>query len=601
MPVPRTPNAPVFDGQSVSVSMFLQILVQHGANAEIAHLDDLVPYILRYSTESVKEVIQYMPEFDEDVPNKEWTRAKEALSMLYGSIDPVKKTTEEDLREYCRASYAKPAFANMQAVDAYHRGFQSLAAPLVKRGLLSPVERDFYFITGIPEPLRDWFFELVPESKRSRKSPPSVLESVSYLHERFDPDSILWSPWDKEPQSSHNNIPCPCSVNPHQHTSILTQFNELSQQVSDVVKRLNQEVESAKERSHQQERKCSRDRVNMFRRCFMCGKSGEELKHPLHPSRCTETQSLLSEGLILFNRSTARYTLTNGEELPNVRGFSGGVAAFLRAVDRAQSYIPSKVTVPVETQHAPQDQVWYNRAVDAHSEHHHINLHSISSFQHHPLPSSQPTHPMSNSFNNPEILPCPASLPQSDEEEEVDLPVYTSESDEQEEQVDNEQISIFDDIMNTVVPLTVSELVDVLSLQKSFLVAQVEESFKVSPLEPSYVFSFHCLSTDHEQKVYQVHFQIPKSPNQVYQPCLLCHGLVSGQVHEMVKQMFPWFFWWKNRDKELKSQVCRILRTEFKVSPSVVGWYDPLVNTPFPYPFSLIIICILILLTVFRI
>ena len=33
----------------------------------------------------------------------------------------------------------------------------------------------------------------------------------------------------------------------------------------------------------------------------------------------------------------------------------------------------------------------------------------------------------------------------------------------------------------------------------------------------------------------------------------------------------------------------------------VVGWYDPLVNTPFPYPFSLIIIFMLILLTVFRI
>lgn len=40
---------------------------------------------------------------------------------------------------------------------------------------------------------------------------------------------------------------------------------------------------------------------------------------------------LLAEGLIVFNCSTARYTLANGKDLPLVRGFHGGVAAYLRS------------------------------------------------------------------------------------------------------------------------------------------------------------------------------------------------------------------------------------------------------------------------------
>ncbi|KAJ7118332.1 hypothetical protein C8R44DRAFT_790584 [Mycena epipterygia] len=66
MPIPGTQNAPYFNGKYLSDS--LAIVVQHGANAGITDLDLLVPYILQYSSDRVKDYIRYSPEFDPDVP-----------------------------------------------------------------------------------------------------------------------------------------------------------------------------------------------------------------------------------------------------------------------------------------------------------------------------------------------------------------------------------------------------------------------------------------------------------------------------------------------------------------------------------------------------
>ena len=66
------------------------------------------------------------------------------------------------------------------------------------------------------------------------------------------------------------------------------------------------------------------------KRCFICGKSGEELKHPLHPGRCYEMPGLLTAGLVLYNASRNWYVLPGGEDLPILLGFPGGVAAYLR-------------------------------------------------------------------------------------------------------------------------------------------------------------------------------------------------------------------------------------------------------------------------------
>ena len=148
MLIPRTANMPYFDGPYVND--FLQLIIQHGANSGITDCDDLVTYIVQYSSDHVKDIIRFMPEFDEEVTNKKWDNTKKMLIALYGSLDIPPKTNEEDLKDYCHANSICPEFVDKQAVDAYHRGFQKLAAPLMKNGLLTEKAKNFYFITGIP-------------------------------------------------------------------------------------------------------------------------------------------------------------------------------------------------------------------------------------------------------------------------------------------------------------------------------------------------------------------------------------------------------------------------------------------------------------------
>ena len=118
MPIPATERAPLFTGDNVR--QFLQLLIELEANAGITDRNELVPYIMRYSSNEVKKVIRYLPEFDEDVPNKEWSNAKEALVSLYGSLDEPETATEEELRAYCRSTHDGEAFTDKRAVDAYY-------------------------------------------------------------------------------------------------------------------------------------------------------------------------------------------------------------------------------------------------------------------------------------------------------------------------------------------------------------------------------------------------------------------------------------------------------------------------------------------------
>jgi hypothetical protein len=67
MPVPRTSTAPYFDERGVRA--YLSLILQHGVNTGITDPDLLVSFIVRYSSDRVRAVIQWMPELDKDTPN----------------------------------------------------------------------------------------------------------------------------------------------------------------------------------------------------------------------------------------------------------------------------------------------------------------------------------------------------------------------------------------------------------------------------------------------------------------------------------------------------------------------------------------------------
>ncbi|KAJ7722484.1 hypothetical protein DFH07DRAFT_971908 [Mycena maculata] len=174
MPIPRTTNAPLFNGKFVTD--FLSLLTQHGANAGITDLDDLVPYIVQYSSDEVKDLIHYLPEFDPDETTKTYKAAKDALMLLYGQADEPPNFTESMLCDFCQDQSAKSPYKNKKEIETYHQEFMKIAGPF--ESCFSPFPNNYYFVTGIPSVLKEWFMTQVPEKSQT--------------------DSLLFEPWKEE-------------------------------------------------------------------------------------------------------------------------------------------------------------------------------------------------------------------------------------------------------------------------------------------------------------------------------------------------------------------------------------------------------------------
>ncbi|KAJ6576251.1 hypothetical protein B0H10DRAFT_2443872 [Mycena sp. CBHHK59/15] len=115
MPSGRSPGAPRFDG--MEVTSFLASIIQHGANAGIINPNDLVSYILQYSSDDVRALIRYMPEFDAETSGKTWTAAKSQLMLLYSYSERVPEYSESMLKAYCEKQSAKSSYSTMADVE----------------------------------------------------------------------------------------------------------------------------------------------------------------------------------------------------------------------------------------------------------------------------------------------------------------------------------------------------------------------------------------------------------------------------------------------------------------------------------------------------
>jgi hypothetical protein len=207
MPIPRTPGAPYFDERGVRA--FLDCILQHGSNAGITNADELVSFLVR-----VREVVQYIPEIDPDEPNRSWSAAREQMLLLYGSSDEERRASERDLIEFCREQSAKSPYRSKLAIQQYLHDFQFIAAPLVKQQEITIAQRDFYFVSGIPTSIKEWFIDHVPESQRTRSNPIPLADTIGILYGYFDPDTLFPDLWDELDRTTNSIAPSPAPRSP---------------------------------------------------------------------------------------------------------------------------------------------------------------------------------------------------------------------------------------------------------------------------------------------------------------------------------------------------------------------------------------------------
>ncbi|KAF8902987.1 hypothetical protein CPB85DRAFT_1438533 [Mucidula mucida] len=350
MPIAGDVGAPRYNGRHLND--FLKAIVQHGKRAGIDNKDALVDWILTYCSDEVKSRIRFLPEFDEDEPNRTWAAAKTILERLYGLNDKPVPTTVEDLRDFVLASAEKPAFASQKDLSTYYGSFIELAAPLKKNALLTEKEIWAYFVDGIPFSMIEWFNNGIPKANRTRTNPVTITVAYDLLETRFKTDSILNRTLlsKTEPSAGRrvrfdeqgNATDAPVvTVTPSHNTRPQTPPSRAQTPVP------RQAVTNVDDLARQMEQM----NLNFARYfgggaggpsmrtqprqdpsyCWMCGEHTST--HRPGPGRCDKTPGLINDGLIQWDQAQSKYFLADGSPLPYPpAGYAGGVAAYIRSL-----------------------------------------------------------------------------------------------------------------------------------------------------------------------------------------------------------------------------------------------------------------------------
>ena len=192
------------------------------------------------------------------------------------------------------------------------------------------------FVTGIPASNRASFLQQVPEAQQKQSNPPSIpfpnqFLPLPALQQRL---SLFRSVESRRRSATKPNPIQPRGDHSWQYASTFatpdrrTRAGYLGESQQTLTGTSYSFCDPLRPSTHPHSRP-----YDQFSPMF---RMWEELKHLLHPSHCPETLVLLAEGLIVFDHSTARYKLPNGEDLPIIRGFHGGIAANLCSIERAK-------------------------------------------------------------------------------------------------------------------------------------------------------------------------------------------------------------------------------------------------------------------------
>ncbi|THV01501.1 hypothetical protein K435DRAFT_655246 [Dendrothele bispora CBS 962.96] len=350
MPIPGASGAPVFNGDRASD--FLVLVEQLGTQAGITDKDLLVEWIVRYSTIDVHDTIQWMEQFDPDEDDKTWEAAAECLKSLYASRDKAPQVTRKDLENFCKHTSENTEFTSSDDVDNYRIKFSKFSAPLVKNKKITREERNYYFVTGLPNMTLEWFHNQLDPKQRYVNSAPEVDKAVKIIKQRYDHNTIFYKPWttsadktkqvrfdldgqrieptDEKQSTSKKKKETTDSSSSSSVDELAKHFKDLRIDQASMKTALNEITRALRQDNNLtlHSSQTSQPLYEIQRRCFICGETNS---HPMHPSRCHLMPGLLRDHLVIINPNNQRYQLPTGNDLPKLlRDYEGGVAAFLR-------------------------------------------------------------------------------------------------------------------------------------------------------------------------------------------------------------------------------------------------------------------------------
>ncbi|KAJ3832459.1 hypothetical protein F5878DRAFT_646766 [Lentinula raphanica] len=301
MPVPGMPDAPKFEGKDARE--FLEQIEAHGSRAGITDNDKLVDFIVRYSSRSIKTDIRFIPEFDPDVEDKTWEAAKKMLLQMFSAQEEPPEVSIRDLEDSCIVWSTDEPFTKKTDVDRYQRKFFSIAAPLLKQGMLTTKLKGYYFLQGLPKKDQKYVEKHLPAENKKKANPPTVEKVIKLVHQKIDDkESILHHNWDSEEED----------------------VDEIRNRLKS---RLNKREEDTDDEGTQDRWATVRSEKNMAEK-----RDRLDLKGYVSVL-CAEFLTWMG----LYRPSvrkcpTWKYTLPNGQDLPRIPfGVTGGVVGMLRA------------------------------------------------------------------------------------------------------------------------------------------------------------------------------------------------------------------------------------------------------------------------------
>ncbi|KIK52258.1 hypothetical protein GYMLUDRAFT_251397 [Collybiopsis luxurians FD-317 M1] len=188
-------DALYFDG--TCIKNFLKQLILHGARAGITDKDQLVDYIVEYSSADMQHVIHFQTEFNPDVSGKTWKDAEDMLVELYSAGNQPLKLTKHDIEDFCTVYSAKPRLVKKVDIDHYYQAFLAVSAPLHKEKVITDTKQQYYFVQGLLTKDAKFIMTKLTNVEKKCAMPLKISKVVRILNTRLeDKESLIYWNWE---------------------------------------------------------------------------------------------------------------------------------------------------------------------------------------------------------------------------------------------------------------------------------------------------------------------------------------------------------------------------------------------------------------------